>query len=183
MLITGFLTAAASLSLPAQAAGGGGCANADTPSDAASLDVMRTAVVCLINEQRTNRGLPTLSASPKLDRAAQGWTTAMVDHEEFAHANFTARIDAVHYDWQVAGENIATGYISPHEVVDAWMASPDHCRNILDPSFRNVGTGERSEPVSGWATGPATWTQDFGLTMDQSPPSRNFGPASHCPYP
>ena len=62
------------------------------------------------------------------------------------------------------------------------MASTDHCHNILDPSFRNVGTGETPSPVGGWASGPATWTQDFGLLMSQSAPSGNHGPQNGCPY-
>lgn len=143
---------------------------------------MRDAVVCLVNQQRTQRGLPPLSVSAKLNTVAQRWSSAMVSHDEFSHARFVARVDAVHYDWQVAEENIATGYETPSQAVRAWMASPDHCRNILDPTIRDVGTGEVPAPVRGWASGPSTWTQDFGLTMSQSAPSKNFGPARNCPY-
>jgi uncharacterized protein YkwD len=106
----------------------------------------------------------------------------MVARSEFSHARFVARIDAVRYDWRTAEENIATGYMTPSAAVAGWMASPDHCRNILDPSIRNVGTGERPAAVRGWASGPATWTQDFGLRMSQPPSSHNAGPASRCPY-
>lgn len=106
----------------------------------------------------------------------------MVHRDEFSHANFTGRISAVHYDWQAVGENIATGYPTPRQAVAGWMASPDHCRNILDPAFRDVGTGEVPAAVRGWAAGPATWTQEFGLTMNQSAPSRNHGPQAGCPY-
>jgi uncharacterized protein YkwD len=178
----GVACAALALTLPAEAAGGSGCANADTPADSASVDALREAVVCLVNQQRTARGIPALNASSKLDRAAQGWTNSMVASGRFEHGNFTGRFDAVHYDWQSAGENIATGYATPRRAVAAWMASPDHCRNVLDPSFRDIGTGERYAPVRGWASGPATWTQDFGLQMSQSARSRNRGPASGCPY-
>jgi uncharacterized protein YkwD len=143
---------------------------------------MRAAVVCLINKQRTRRGLPPLNVSPKLNAVAQRWTDAMISRHEFSHAHFIARIDAAHYDWRIAEENIATGYRTPSQTVAAWMASPDHCRNILDPAIRNVGTGEAPAPVRGWANGPATWTQDFGLKMGQSAPSRDFGPARRCPY-
>jgi uncharacterized protein YkwD len=170
------------LTLPAQAAGGAGCANRNASSGSAPLPEMRTAVVCLINEQRIERGLPALSVSKKLNRVAQRWTGSMVSQHQFSHAHFVSRIDAAHYDWQVAEENIATGYLTPSQTVKAWMASPDHCRNILDPTIRNVGSGELPVPVRGWASGPSTWTQDFGLKMGQSAPSRNFGPAGRCPY-
>jgi hypothetical protein len=39
---------------------------------------MRAAVLCLINRQRTSRGLPTLHASRRLNRSAQGWTEHIV---------------------------------------------------------------------------------------------------------
>jgi hypothetical protein len=62
------------------------------------------------------------------------------------------------------------------------MASTGHCQNILNPTYRNVGTGVSAGTVRGFATGPGTWTQDFALGMNSSPPSNNFGPANGCPY-
>ncbi len=144
---------------------------------------MRAAVVCLINQERLAHGLPALKVSSKLDHSAQNWNQAMVASGNFTHgANFAGRISAVGYNWQTAGENIATGFTTPRDVVKAWMASPDHCRNILDPSFRDVGTGESPAAVGSWATQPSTWTQDFGLLMSQSAPSHNTGPQNGCPY-
>jgi uncharacterized protein YkwD len=160
----------------------GGCANANTPVTHATKQAMRQAVVCLINEQRTSRHLPALHEQSQLDRSAQNWTNAMVLHNSFTHGTaFWNRLTAVGYDWQVAGENIATGFATPQQVVSAWMGSPGHCRNILDPQYASVGTGVSSSPVRSAATGPATWTQDFGRTMSQSAPSDNWGPADHCP--
>lgn len=159
------------------------CPNADTPATGAPLDEMRTAVVCLINQERAAHGLPTLKISAKLNRSAQSWNQWMIGSGNFTHgSNFAGRISAVNYDWQTAGENIATGFPTPRAVVQAWMASPDHCRNILDPNFRDVGTGEAPAAVGNWATQPSTWTQDFGLLMSQNAPSRNTGPQNGCPY-
>lgn len=161
------------------------CSAADTPATDASPDQMRSAVVCLVNRQRTARRLPPLSTSPALNRAAQGWTDAMVASGNFTHGPgdaFATRISAAGYSWQAAGENIATGYPTPRSVVEAWMASADHCRNIMDPSFRNVGTGVSPHPVGPFASGPATWTEDFGLLENQSPLSGNHGPQNGCPY-
>jgi len=142
---------------------------------------MRKAVVCLINQQRTSRHLPALLEQPQLERSAQGWTNKMVLQNIFTHgAAFWTRIAAVGYDWQLAGENIATGFSTPQEVVNAWIASPGHCRNILDPQYASVGTGVSALPVHSAASGPATWTQDFGLTMTQDAPSHDWRPADGC---
>jgi len=106
-----------------------------------------------------------------------------VSTDQFTHGtNFAGRITAAGYVWRSAGENIATGYATPRGVVRAWMASTGHCQNILNPTYRNVGTGISPHTVKGWATGLGTWTEDFALGMRQSAPSDNFGPMDGCPY-
>jgi uncharacterized protein YkwD len=158
------------------------CAYANTRVGAASSSALRSAVVCLINQQRETRGLPGLRVSGRLNGVAERHTQAMVGSGVFSHgADFSLRFSQGGYNWRAAGENIATGYATPLSVVDAWMASPDHCRNILSPMFRDVGTGVAPGSIGG-DTGPGTWTQDFGLLMSQSAPSRNAGPENGCPY-
>jgi uncharacterized protein YkwD len=181
VLVAGALTAAPAAGQAARISHSGrSCANADTPAGAAGRQQMRDAVVCLINQQRTSRHLPALSASTRLDRSAQGWTNTMVTSGVFSHGtDFAARISAVGYVWTSAGENIATGFQTPRQVVTAWMASDGHCRNILDPTFADVGTGLSTHRLAQY--GPSTWTQDFGLSMGPSP-SRNYGPQRGCPY-
>jgi uncharacterized protein YkwD len=159
------------------------CANAGTPAVGASPQAMRKAVVCLINAQRVARHLPALHEQSRLDRSAQGWTNQMVTGGQFSHgSDFSARITAVGFDWSNVGENIASGFATPLQVVNAWMASTGHCQNILSPIYSDVGTGVNGRAVRGAASGPATWTQDFGLPMSQHAPSHNSGPAHGCPY-
>jgi uncharacterized protein YkwD len=159
------------------------CADADKPAVAASDPAMRAAVLCLINRQRSARHLPALRDNRLLDRSAHGWSVTMVQTGAFTHgADFAARITAVGFDWSAAGENIATGFQTPRQVVAAWMASKDHCQNILDPDYREVGTGVSRYAVRNWASGPSTWTQDFALQMGAPAPSGNWGPANGCPY-
>jgi len=159
------------------------CAGANARAGSASTQVLRAAVVCLINQERAAHHLPVLTASPLLNNSAQRWTNAMVSSDQFTHGtNFAGRISAAGYDWRSAGENIATGFATPRSVVAAWMASSGHCQNILNPSYRNIGTGVSRRIVKGYATGVGTWTQDFALGMHQSAPSGNYGPASGCPY-
>jgi uncharacterized protein YkwD len=161
----------------------GACANADLPVRGAVPHKLRAAVVCLVNKQRVAHGLPRLHAAPLLNRSAQGWTNSMVRGDFFSHgSNFAARISAVGFLWSSAGENIATGFLTAREVVRAWMASTGHCQNILNPTFRDVGTGVTASPVRGYATGDGTWTQDFALPRGQHPLSGNYAPANGCPY-
>ena len=94
-------------------------------------------------------------------------------------AQLAERISAVGFHWSQAGENIATGFPTPYSVVAGWMRSTGHCKNILDPAFRDVGTGVNAHAT---VASNGTWTQDFGLLVGQRPASGNRAPAAGCPY-
>jgi uncharacterized protein YkwD len=158
------------------------CPGANDTAASASERVIDDAVACLINHERETWGLPRLEVNSHLDTAAHYWSRWMVSHEQFDHARLASRISAAGYDWEEVGENIATGYATPMAVVRAWLASPSHCQNVLDPDFRAVGTGVVDRPVPGMASSGSTWTQDFGLAMRQSSPSDRQGPQDGCPY-
>jgi uncharacterized protein YkwD len=140
------------------------------------------AVVCLLNVQRAQYGLPAVRANRRLDHSAQRWTNIMVRDRAFSHgADFAARISAVGFNWSHVGENIADGFSTPSGVVHAWMRSTGHCQNILNPMFRDVGSGfDPGTAMSGDRHG--TWTLDLALGWTQRAHSRNFGPAEGCPY-
>jgi uncharacterized protein YkwD len=159
------------------------CEYTTTPVTAATRAEVRSAVVCLIDQQRVEHGLPAVASNADLSRSAQDWTQTMVHSGEFTHgADFAARITAAGLKWSSAGENIATGFVTPAQVVAAWMASLGHCQNILNPGFSQVGIGVVSRPVANYATEAATWTADFALPMGSAPPSRNLAPMNGCPY-
>lgn len=159
------------------------CANAGLLVTEANRSTAKTAIVCLINLERTSRGLPALRVSVRLDRSAQHWSLSMVADNDFSHgADFGARIRMFGFDWSAAGENIATGYPTAAAVLTGWMASLGHCQNILSPRFAFVGTGIAPQGISSVGTGSATWTQDFGLPIGWHAPSRKLGPAHGCPY-
>jgi uncharacterized protein YkwD len=189
-LLTGSVLAATAATLLMVAAPGAtarsrseGCADAHVQIAHSTAVEMQRSVVCLINEQRAERGLPKLVSSAKLDDSAQRWTNTMVDDSEFSHgagSAFAARISAAGFDWENVAENIATGYETPAAVVRAWMRSPGHCANILDPVYREVGTGVADSAIHGASDIDGTWTQDFGRLMGQRALSNNFGPAQGC---
>jgi uncharacterized protein YkwD len=146
---------------------------------------MTWAVDCLVDQERLRHGLPVLQVSMKLSKAAQGWTDTMEAKHIFEHGSdraFSKRLLAVGYDWAMGGENIATGFATPRDAVSAWMASPGHCQNVLNPGFRAMGAGMDLPPIAGFAAEPATWTQDFGILRGQSQPSQDYRPSEGCPY-
>ena len=52
----------------------------------------------------------------------------------------------------MVGENIARGQQSIQEVMDAWIKSPDHCRNLMNAGFKEIGVSQYND----------YWVQDFG---------------------
>ena len=72
-------------------------------------------------------GIEQISAV-KHDRVTQGFPRLAPD-----------RVRATGYAETLVGENIAYGPKSVPEVVRGWLDSPDHCENIMDPRFREMG--------------------------------------------
>lgn len=61
--------------------------------------------------------------------------------------------------WSTLGENIAAGYQTVQEVINGWINSPGHCRNLMSPAFTEVGMARADNSNSTYKT---YWTQDFG---------------------
>ncbi|HET7474716.1 MAG TPA: CAP domain-containing protein, partial [Dermatophilaceae bacterium] len=40
-----------------------------------------------------------------------------------------------------AAENLSRASVSPREVIDAWLGSPGHRANLLDPELKEIGVG------------------------------------------
>ncbi|MFA5353449.1 MAG: CAP domain-containing protein [Thermodesulfovibrionales bacterium] len=49
------------------------------------------------------------------------------------------RVSEAGYDWSSCGENICEGYETPEDVVEGWMESEGHCKNIMNPEYREAG--------------------------------------------
>lgn len=158
------------------------CLESHAPIGRVPSAAIERATICLLNHERTERGLPRLRGNRLLVRSAQRWTNTMVHEGAFSHgADFSARITAVGFNWSRAGENIADGYRTASGAVTAWMRSLGHCQNILTPIFREAGAGfDRGSADGGSPAG--TWTLDFALSMGQRALSENWKPAEGCPY-
>ncbi|MDL5156813.1 CAP domain-containing protein [Actinomycetospora termitidis] len=113
-------------------------------------------VLALVNAARADAGCGPVARNGALDRAAADYAALMARSGTFSHtgpdgSEFSDRVRAAGYD-SPGGENIARGQSSADEVMDDWMNSPGHRRNILDCSFRTLGVGESDDH----------WVQEFG---------------------
>ncbi|WP_391209239.1 CAP domain-containing protein [Psychrobacillus sp. L4] len=115
-------------------------------------------VVDLTNKERAKEGLKALQIDVKLTQSAQAKSQDMKNKNYFDHTSPTYgspfdQMKSLGITYKSAGENIAMGQRSAAEVVDAWMKSPGHRANIMNPAFTHIGVGLSD---SGFY-----WTQQF----------------------
>ena len=157
----------------ADATAAAACPGADQVPTRSTLKQARAATLCLINRERTSRGMAVVHSQTRLRKAATRHSRAMVSKHFFDHSSPTGstaatRVRAAGYLRGVAtfqlGENIGAGsgvLATPAAMVDAWMHSPGHRYNVLHRSFRDIGIGiVLGTPMGG---GGATYTTDFGV--------------------
>jgi uncharacterized protein YkwD len=91
------------------------------------------------NDVRRARGLPTLSGSRCAEDAAVQRATALIGKTELTHAPLGGVIAGC-ASGTTAAENLSKA-AAPAAVIDAWMHSPGHRSNLLDPTLTEIGVG------------------------------------------
>ncbi|MDX9893358.1 MAG: CAP domain-containing protein [Patescibacteria group bacterium] len=111
-------------------------------------------VISLTNQIRQQRSIPPLTENKALTQAAYKKSQDMLTRQYFAHVGPDARdlsdwIADQGYSYFVAGENLAMGFASADEVVDAWTKSRTHYANLIDDDYQEIGVGMASGPYDG----------------------------------
>jgi len=128
------------------------------------------------NARREQNGLLPLVLNSKLSLASQKKATNMFFEGYWAHIspkgetpwNFIIKEG---YDYQYAGENLARDFDYSKSVVDAWMNSPSHKENILNPNYKEIGFAVMDGSLNGEKT--TLVVQMFGTPRDLSTISTN----------
>lgn len=109
-----------------------------------SYSISDQELLLLVNEKRLEKGLEPLKINEKLSKAAREKANHMFENNYWAHfapdntSPWKFFIDSG-YDYIYAGENLAKGFYSSRDAVDAWMGSPTHRDNILSAQYEDVG--------------------------------------------
>lgn len=141
-----------------------GAAQASAPS-------LANQVLGLVNQERRAAGLRPLRLNPLLNASAQAHSQDMALNDFFSHqgsngSKIANRIAATGYRAFTYGENIAAGQASPESVMQAWMASPGHRKNILRSTVKEMGVGLTVlETDLGTTNYRYYWTQNFASPM------------------
>ncbi|WP_158640494.1 CAP domain-containing protein [Anseongella ginsenosidimutans] len=109
-----------------------------------SLNEMEQQVVQLVNKYRRSKGLSPLRTDPAMQQEAERHSLNMARGRiPLSHNGFEGRIRNVREKTGVkgrSGENVAEGYKTAREVVDAWIRSPGHRKHMLG-AFDLTGVG------------------------------------------
>lgn len=136
-------------------------ANPGGTTNAGAAQSADTAVLALVNGERAKAGLAPLTLNKQLSDVARTKAQDMRDQNYFDHTSPTYgspsdMIKRFNVQFGAVGENIAAGQRTPAEVMQGWMNSEGHRRNILDPQFTEMGLGS----VQGGQMG-TYWSQMF----------------------
>jgi len=122
----------------------------ETAPTASQVSAFEQQVVDLTNQERAKQGLPALTLDTELSKVAKEKSLDMKKGGYFSHTspNYGSPFDMMKefgITYRSAGENIAMGQSTPEEVVNAWMNSEGHRKNILSSSFTHIGVGHVAE--------------------------------------
>ena len=160
------LTVFSLLLLPACGGGGGGDGNVTAPGgsvippqggndpDPGVADIREEFLAAVNLARSLNRSCgntpygpsPPVSWSDNLAMAAYLHSEDMVLNNFFSHTGSDGsspgqRISRQGYPWRIYGENIAVGYPTVSSVLQGWLGSEGHCRNVMNPAFTEIGAG------------------------------------------
>ncbi len=113
---------------------------------------------------RAYAAAPPLALNATLGRAAQAYAQELANHGYMDHTGHDGsspaqRITRSGYRWREVGENLASGIMTPEEVVAGWLGSTHHCANLMDPAFSEMGVAFGVNPRDERGV---YWAMEFG---------------------
>lgn len=140
---------------------------------AAATTTQQQEILTYINQARSKPcqcgatiypAVAPLTLDAQLNTASDQHAVDMATYNYFSHTGRDNsqpwdRMTRAGYVWRAAGENIAAGYTTTRAVVDGWLRSEGHCKNIMSANFKNVGVGYGYTTIS---TYKHYWVTDFG---------------------
>lgn len=108
-------------------------------------DITKIDLNNLINQSRKEAGVMPLRENEKLNKVAELRAKDMLEKEYFSHQNPEGKSPwdwflEAGYNYKYAGENLAIGFSNSEQVYYAWINSPSHKENILNPNYKEMGT-------------------------------------------
>jgi uncharacterized protein YkwD len=133
------------------ACGGGGSSSEPVTGVPIQPQPITSNMDRLINDVRSDNGLPALRRNTQLNAAARSHASDMSRQNFFSHTSSNGdtlreRVSDAGYTYRCAAENLAWGQTSESAALDGWLKSPGHRRNIMDGRYKEYGFVRLSDP-------------------------------------
>src|SRR5258706_1810646 len=137
-----------------------------------AANISPSEVIRLTNQQREAVGLNAVSENHVLDSAALAKGNDMLAKGYWAHfapdgTSPWSFYSSFGYKYRYAGENLARDFADAGSAVNAWMNSPSHKENILNPNYKEIGIGVVEGSLAGVDT--TIIVQFFGTPANSAP--------------
>lgn len=106
------------------------------------------------NKYRASKGVTPLKINKAATILAIAHTEYQIDIEDIDHDNFSSRSCAIEKiggeSTRGSGENVALGYRSAKSVVEGWISSSGHERNLRRETFNEIGIAAMQDSDGTW---------------------------------
>jgi len=147
------------------------------PKTAFFADLTKANLIEFTNKTRKYFDLPFLKENSVLNQAAYLKVKDMIEKDYFSHFSpegitpwYWLKISG--YDYKLAGENLAIGFLESEQVHLAWMNSSSHRQNILNPNYQEIGIAVLKGDFQGRET--TMVVQFFGTKKIPEVPKKTF---------
>lgn len=132
-------------------------------------NVDQKQLIELTNKEREKKGLNRLKENKKLNQAAYKKGLNMFEENYWAHYSPTGKdpwgfFSTEGYKFAYAGENLARNFYTSEEVITAWLDSPTHRDNLLNPNYQEIGIAVLEGELKGQKT--ILIVQEFGTPSE-----------------
>jgi hypothetical protein len=151
-----------------------------------SSNISAQDLLTFTNQKRQENGLKPLTMNGQLAQAAEQKASHMFANNYWAHVAPDGTtpwyfIKSAGYEYLYAGENLARGFTTASDVVNAWMNSPTHRENMLSSNYDEVGFAIQTGTLTGSET--ILVVQELGRQYGAQSDVANVGAAQATPTP
>lgn len=126
------------------------------PQAISSSSINTDSIIKYTNAERGKIQLSSLEINPVLSAAARDKAVAILNNQKFQHnidgKKFSSWIANAGYRYKMVGENLAIDFNDERKILNAWLTSDNHKKNILNPQFSEIGVAAISGNYQGKET-------------------------------
>lgn len=132
------------------------------------FSVDKTKLYLLINAYRKENQLPNLMPNSQLESSAEIKLADMIANKYYRHQDVKGDpgwhfVKQTGYQYLLIGENLAFQLNSEWQILDAWINSPEHNRQLLEPKYEDFGLAINCTALENYSTSGCITVLHLGL--------------------